>query len=300
MIKKILKWVGIVVGGLIVLIVVALLILILLGTMRINKDYDVQVASIEIPTDQAAIERGRHFVETIGICSQCHGEGLRGDILSEDAVFGTLAPPNLTSGVGGIGGTLNDEDILRAIRHGIGRDGEALMIMPSDYFNRIGDADLGAIVAYIKSLPPVDNEVPETSLAPLGRVVALLSPGGLLSAREIDHVAPRPPDPVRGVTAEYGKYLATICSACHGENLSGRSVPWDFDAPLARNLTPKGVLVSWSESDFINTLRTGSTPGGGQLDGEFMSWEHFARMTDDELKALWLYVKSLPPKEFGE
>ena len=279
---------------------VALLILILLGTMRVNKDYNIQVASIAIPTDEAAVERGRHLVETIGICSQCHGDGLRGDILSEDPLFGTLAPPNLTPGVGGIGSVMTDADYVRAIRYGIGRDGESLVIMPSNYFNKITDADLGAIIAYLKSLPPVDNEVPETSLAPLGRVIALLSPGGLLPASEIDHTAPRPPDLVRGVTAEYGKYLATICSVCHGENLSGGSVPWEQGAPLARNLTPKGVLVSWSESDFMKTLRTGVTPGGGQLDDEFMPWQRFKLMTDDELKALWAYLKSLPPREFGE
>lgn len=69
---------------------------------------------------------------------------------------------------------------------------------------------------------------------------------------------------------------------------------------MARNLTPEGVLVSWEESDFINTMRTGKTPGGGQLDGEFMPWEHFARMTDSELKALWMYLKTLPPSDFGE
>ena len=268
--------------------------------MRVNKDYNIQVASIAIPTDEAAVERGRHLVETIGICSQCHGDGLRGDILSEDPLFGTLAPPNLTSGVGGIGSVMTDADYVRAIRYGIGRDGESLVIMPSNYFNKITDADLGAIIAYLKSLPPVDNEVPETSLAPLGRVIALLSPGGLLPASEIDHTAPRPPDLVQGVTAEYGKYLATICSVCHGENLSGGSVPWEQGAPLARNLTPKGVLVSWSESDFMKTLRTGVTPGGGQLDDEFMPWQRFKLMTDDELKALWAYLKSLPPREFGE
>ena len=286
-------------AGLVALLVVAVLVLILLGSRRISKDYDIQVASVPIPTDAVSIERGRHYVETVGLCSECHGEGLGGDILSEDSLFGTLGTPNLTSGASGIGQALSDEDLVRAIRHGVGRDGEALVIMPSEYFNKISDADLGAIVAYIRNLPPVDNKVPKTSLGPLGRVIALLD-SSILPASKFDHTAPRPPDPTPGVTVEYGEYLATICSVCHGDNLSGGSVPGEQDAPVARNLTPEGVLVSWEESDFINTMRTGKTPGGGQLDGEFMPWEHFARMTDDELKALWMYLKTLPQRDFGE
>ena len=128
------------------LIVVAAIVLILLGSVRINKDYDVQVASITIPTDQAAVERGRHFVETIGLCSVCHGDGLGGDIMSDSPLFGTLAPPNLTSGVGGIAGELSDEDSVRAISYGIGLYGEALVIKPSQYFNKTSAANLWAVI----------------------------------------------------------------------------------------------------------------------------------------------------------
>jgi hypothetical protein len=99
-IKKIVKWVGIVVGSLVGLLVVAVVFLILLGSMRVNKAYEIQLASIPIPTDAVAIERGRHFVETVGLCSECHGDQLQGDIIEEDPVFGTIAPPNLTSGAG--------------------------------------------------------------------------------------------------------------------------------------------------------------------------------------------------------
>jgi mono/diheme cytochrome c family protein len=299
-IKKILKWAGIVVGSLIGVIVVIALVLFLLGSSKVGKDYDVQVASIPIPTGADAVERGRHYIETLGLCSECHGDRLEGDILEDDPAFGTLAPPNLTSGAGGIGGTLTDIDYVRSIRHGIGRDGKSLVIMPSHHYNSISDADLGAIIAFLKSLPPITNQVPETKLGPLGKVITLMA-GDLLPASVIDHTAARPPEPIPGVTAEYGKYLSNICTVCHGENLSGGSVPGESgDAPVGRNLTPKGALVSWSESDFMNTLRTGVTPAGEQLDEEFMPWPHFKHLTDDELKALWLYVKALPPKDFEE
>ena len=68
----------------------------------------------------------------------------------------------------------------------------------------------------------------------------------------------------------------------------------------APNLTPGGGLARWSEADFINTLRTGTTPDGRQLDNEFMLWEDIGLLTDDELKAIWLYLQSLPVREFKE
>jgi mono/diheme cytochrome c family protein len=172
--KRILKWVGIGVGGLVGLLVVLILVLVLLGTvLRVNKSYDIDVAAVEVPNDAESIARGKHFVESIAFCQECHGENLEGEVLEEDPVFGTFAPPNLTSGVGGVGGKLSNLDYVRAIRHGVGRDGKGLFIMPSNYYNEIGDEDLGAIIAYLKSLPPVDNEV-ELSLGPLARIISLI------------------------------------------------------------------------------------------------------------------------------
>ena len=254
-----------------------------------------------MPTGDQAIERGRHFVEAIALCQECHGEDLSDeDKLEEDPLFGTCSPRNLTPGRGGIGGTFSDIDYTRAIRHGIGKDGKALVIMPSEFFNKISDSDLGAIIAFLKSLPPVGNEVPETSLGPLGRIFTVLE-SSLLPATLIDHEAPRPAEPQPGVTKEYGHYTAFMCSLCHGDALSGGSVPGDeADAPPAPNLTHGGPLRLWSEAYFINTLRTGVTPGGRSLDSENMPWKFFTKMTDAELKAIWLYLKSLPAKEFKE
>lgn len=100
--KKILIWVGSIFGGLIALIVLVIVVLYAIGTSRINKVYDVEVASVAIPSGPAGVQRGRRLVESIGLCVECHGENLGGDILAEDLLFGTLAPPNLTSGRGGV------------------------------------------------------------------------------------------------------------------------------------------------------------------------------------------------------
>ena len=285
--KKVLIWVGAILGGLVGLLTV-------LGTvLRVNKTYDIEVAAVAVPTDPESIARGRHIVESYALCVECHGENLEGDILDENPVFGTFAPPNLTSGRGGIVGTYTDIDYVRAIRHGVGREGKGLFIMPSQHFNEISDEDLGEIIAYLKNLPPVDNEV-ELKLGPLARIIALLEPD-FFPARIIDHDAIRPPSTARGVTAKYGEYLTFMCNACHGEQYSGGTVPGESSAPKAPNLTQL-TQGGWSEGGFIEAMRTGVTPGGRELDEEFMPWDRFANMTDDDIKAVWLFLASLEPR----
>ncbi len=171
--------------------------------------------------------------------------------------------------------------------------------MPSESYNKISDTDLGAIISFLKSLPPVDKEIKESTAAPLGRIFTVLE-AGLLPATLIDHEAPRPPEPQPGVTKEYGEYLAFICTLCHGENFSGGPLPGGDPGPMAPNITPGGAPGGWTDAQFINTIRTGTTPSGKQLDDEFMPWETFRNMTDDELQAVWLYLMSLPEKEFQE
>lgn len=292
--KRYLKWVGLAIGGVLTLLVLLILILAGIGGMRVNKTFDIQVASVDVPTDSASLERGRHFVETVGLCQQCHGDNYEGQILGEDPLFGRLAPPNITSGKGGVGGSLTDIDYVRAIRHGVGSNGKALFIMPSEAFNRFGDQDLGAMIAYLKSVPPVDNEVPQSKVRLIAQILTLFDDKALFAANQINHDAPRPVAPSIGVTSEYGEYLGTVCSICHGDNLAGGNPPDDFSV-FAPNLTPAGTLSVWTESDFINTIRNGVTPGGNKLDEENMPWKRFRMMTDDELKAIWLYLQSVPP-----
>ncbi len=297
-VKKILKRAGIVLGSILGLIVIAIIVLYFVGTARVNKSFEIEVAVVEIPTDEAAIARGKHFVEAIGLCQDCHTNNLAGEVAADDPMFGIFAPRNLTSGGGGVGETFDDIDYVRAIRHGIGTDGKALLYMPSQIYNKISDDDLGAIIAYLKSLPPVDNELPDSSMRLLGRILIGAQPSEL-SANVIEHSAPRSPEPQVGVTVDYGKYLATACTLCHGENLSGGNVAgFEPDAPKAPNLTPGGEPGNWNQEQFITAIRTGTTPTGRVLSGEFMPWPYFARMTDDELAAIWLYLESLPVREF--
>ena len=293
---RVLKWGGVVLGGLVGIIVVAVLAIFFIGGSRFNKTYDVQPVAITVPTgNEEAIERGRHLVTVTGLCTECHEEGLKGDVMEDDPVFGRLVASNLTAGKGGVGGSYSDTDFVRAIRHGVRPDGTPLVLMPAEYYNKYNDEDLGAIIAYIKSLPPVDNELPETMAGPLARLFVLLEPS-LLPAQLIDHDASRPAAVEPGVTKEYGEYLAVVCAICHGQDLSGGPVPEEGpEAPEAPNITPAGDVARWTEEGFITAIRTGITPRGNELDNEFMPRENFGQMTDEELKAVLLYLKSVPP-----
>ena len=293
--RRFLKWFGLIVGGLLGVFLVLLVVLYFVGSRKVNRTYDVPIASVAVPSDAATIAKGKHYIEAVGICQVCHGQNLGGPNIetckdvpctgfSNDSFFGKMMPTNLTSGRGGIGNVFTNEDYVRAIRHGIGQDNKALLIMPSEQFNKISDEDLGAIIAYLKTLPPVENELNESGLGPLGRILAGFA-GGLLPATLIDHTVRRTASPVAGGSAEYGEYLAEICTVCHGEQLAGGRVPGD-DRVKAPNITPGGASGSWTRSEFVDTIRGGITPRGNLMDPNFMPWNRFAQMTDDELGAI--------------
>ena len=102
-----------------------------------------------------------------------------------------------------------------------------------------------------------------------------------------------------GVTKEYGEYLGLMCSLCHGVNMSGGPVPGgEPPSSVAPNITPGGAPGSWSQAQFVQTIRTGITPAGNVLNSIDMPWPRFGLMTDDELAAIWLYLESLPAREF--
>ena len=295
--KRVLKWVGIVVGGLIGLIVVAVVALYAIGSARVGKEYAIPEESVAVPTDAASVERGKHLAESALGCTGCHGENLAGGTpFADDGAFGRVFAANLTPGQGGVGGRYSPADFERAIRHGVSAEGRALVIMPSEAYTNLSDTDLAAVIAYLGTLPPVDTNHPATSLGPVARILNAIG-GFPFPVQLIDHARPHPVSPPAEVTAEYGGYLASGAggNSCHGADLAGAQPP-DPEAPFAPNLTSGGKLGGWSESDFIATLRTGKTPEGDQL-SDAMPWKDYAAMTDDELKAVWQYLQSVPAKE---
>ena len=277
---------------------VCLAILAFVGSeRRLNKKYDMAVKAIAARTDSVSVARGEHLFQTTS-CSLCHGEDAGGAIYSQSRMIATMAGPNLTSGRGGVGTQRSDADYVRAITRGVRHDGTSLIVMPSEVFTHLAESDLGALLGYIRQLPPIDREVPPSGFGPMGR--ALLAAGKLnilVAPKTPPYESPADPPPTG--TVEYGHYLADIagCHGCHGYGLSGGPVAGPPGLPPASNLTPTGI-GQWSEADFNTAMREGKRPDGSTLD-EFMPWKVFRRMNDADLQSLWLYLRSVPAKEFG-
>lgn len=293
--KKILKWLGIVIGSLVGLLLLIIAVLYGRGAFLLNKSYTIPVEPISAPADEAALERGKHLSSFL--CAECHGEDLGGVVnWFSSPELGAVDSANLTSGEGGIAREFTSvEDYVRAIRHGVDPEGKPIYMPGVLAFNHMSDADLAAVVAYLNTVPPVDRITRgNEQLTPLA--ILLVGAGQFpMPAELVDHTNQHPVAPPIGVTPEYGQYLAVLnhCDECHGPQLSGGRHPDPRLTIFGPNLTPGGLLASWSEEQFISAMRTGVVPTGRQL-SEYMPWKMIGRMTDDELHAVWLYLQSLP------
>lgn len=302
---KILKWIGITVGVLLILFVVTATVLFLISKQHENEIYQIDIAVIDYQFDDETemLSWGQH-VATIRGCVDCHGGDLGGKIFIEDPVVGILVATNLTTGTNGIGSTYSDEDLIRATRHGVRKDGKSVIFMPSHEYNVIDSKDMAALIGYIRSMEAVDSShLPETKIGFPFRLMYVLSDGdiALFPARLIDHSVPLPETVEARTPMELGAYLATTCIGCHGNHYGGGTIPgvpphW----PDASNITMGGSLANYaSEAEFINTMREGVTPTGIEMNPEFMPWPIFGSMTDEELSGLFIYLQSLTPRETG-
>jgi mono/diheme cytochrome c family protein len=302
MAKRILKVLGVIAIGLAAVVAVVAGAVFITSGSRLNRAYTItpDKLAVSIPTDADSIARGKLIATTLGDCTNCHGKDFAGGEVPVDPALGVFNAANLTPGQGGVGKTYGAEDFVRVIRYGVKKNGRSVLVMPSEEFANLDDQDLGAMVAFLKSLPPVDKEIPPASVTLLGRALLV---AGLVPAPAAEIIDPNAPrfegiPHIQGV--EYGAYLASVgCGGCHsapgytGGTIAGAPPDW----PPAPNLTPVGALAAWSEQDFINAMRTGKTPDGRQLRSEYMPYTQAGQLPDVELKSLYAYFRSLPPAQ---
>lgn len=266
---------------------------------KARRSVIIDIQPVAYATGSAALERGRYLFASRG-CVDCHGAGGAGRVFINDPNGLFVKGPNLTKGAGGVTANYTERDWVGAIRHGVDPRGRPLMIMPSEDYNRLTDADLAALVAYTRSLPPVAGE-PAVMRLPV--IVKALYAAGVIkdAAEKIDHRAP-PAVPVpEAPNAAHGAYVANMCIGCHGATLSGGKIPGGPpDWPAAANLTPgagSGMAQYDTPEKFRAMMRGGKRADGSAI--KVMPFESLSALNDTDLAALHAYLRTVPPKEAG-
>jgi mono/diheme cytochrome c family protein len=264
-----------------------------------NKVYDVPPMAITASTDPAVIARGEHLSKSLAGCAthDCHGADFGAGRVIEMGPVGTLAAPNITTSMA----AYTDGELARLIRHGIKKDGRSVTFMPVMDFAWLPDADVAALVSYLRTVKPVDRaNAGSTKMKTLGKILDRQDKLVSDVARRINHDAQVETAPPPSPTKEYGKFVARLCTGCHGEHLAGGRIPGapsNMAVPL--NLTPDATgLAGWTYDDFEHVIQTATRKNGKPLDA-LMPVEALRNMDDTERHALFAYLQSLPPLPFG-
>jgi mono/diheme cytochrome c family protein len=305
---KVAAWVlGILVVGVAALIVAVL--------VRWDRTFEAPYPDIRASGDSAVIARGRYLVYGPAHCAGCHvapddTAALRAGgepPLAGGYTFvippGRFPVPNLTPDSATGIGRRSDGELARMLRHDVRADGRAAV--PFMNAQNASDEDLVALISFLRSLAPVRHEVPDRQPNFLGRAVLAFA---------IEPVGPRGTPPATtppGATVERGEYLANGVAACVGCHTARSMVTGAYTGPrfaggtpepvagdptrelASPNLTPDsttGRIAGWSEDAFVARFRTGKV-----IAESFMPWESFTRMTDDDLRAIYRYLRTLRP-----
>ena len=280
--KRFLRWLGMTVAALALVAVIAALVVYAWSESMLRRHSPVRATSVTVPTDAASIAEGRRLSLVHG-CVGCHGAGTGGNVLFDEPAIATIVAPNLTTIIRNYG----DADLVTAIRHGVRADGRTMIVMPSQAFTPLTDADLGRLVGYLRSLPPVPGPSARVEIGPVGRIGLVLAK--YKTSLQLVEDAGVPPEATTG-SATLGRYLArTSCAQCHGADLRGASHPEGVAPDLQ-------IAAAYSVENFATLIRTGMGLGGRKL-GVMTPWaaSYFSSFTAEEVDGLYAYLHTLPP-----
>lgn len=276
--NRFVKVLGLAAGGLVALAAVAFLYVFIASERVAARTYDVPLSNFSARTDAEAVRRGERIATIVG-CTNCHGAELQGVVFYDEPNIARITAPNLTKVVP----EYSDAELARLLRHGVKRDGTAAWIMPSAMFSHLSDADLEAVIAYVRSKPARDGVAPEVTMRALGRVgvaTKRFTPAVTEIEATRSRAAPDQADPI-----SYGRYLVmNACTECHGQQLQGSEF---LKAPSLL------VAAAYSETDLANLLRNGVALGERKLGlMSKVSPARFATLTDDEIHAIRAYLSA--------
>lgn len=276
------------------LLILASVGIVMAANTNLSKTYELYAVTVpDLPTDAEIIATEGERLYTTRLCIECHGADGSGTVFVDVPILARLGAANLTTGAGGIGSSYSLEDFVRLLQHGIKPDGRGAFIMPSESYGTMRAEEMATLLAYIQSLPPVDNNVQIREFGPLG--YALVAFGAFpLQPDLIQHETVALSNVEVSASVEYGATLAPLCIGCHGKDYAGMPLPDDASV-IAPNLTshPDG-MGGYSLEEFMSIIRTGQRPNGTILNPVQMPWEHLSAMTDVELEAIYLFLKSTP------
>jgi mono/diheme cytochrome c family protein len=263
------------------------------------------------PATAADIERGEYLFEHVLPCHDCHSKRdfrfYAGPVIAgtagggswvEDQVVPTFSANITPFALHG----WSDGEILRAITAGVRADGGPVHpLMPWDSYARLSAGDARAVVAYLRTLPPVNSSPPRARA---------ISPKEFLIVRVIGRVLPKPwvpPPPVSHTDrVAYGRHLVEVaeCSLCHGADFSGGrvvNIPGTPRSAISANITPDPTtgIGAWNEDNFVSVFRSFAAvskdpvPAAGK--NTPMPWLRYASMKEDDLRAIYVYLRTLPP-----
>jgi len=309
------KTVGRIFKWLVIILIVGIIALIAYVQTSWEKEFTADYPAIKASTDSAIIARGESLAYGLAHCAVCHvpdeklDNVLRGEKVPLSGGWeisippGTFRAPNITPDEETGIGKLTDEELARTLRHMVSHDNK--VVLPFMPYANMSDADLQAIISFLRSQPAQYHKVPENEYSFLGKAVmafGLIKPTGPTKT---------PPKTVPiEASVDYGKYLANSvgdCVGCHtersmqtgeflGEPFAGGG---DVNEPgstmqfTTPNLTPDqntGIMANWTEEEFIARFRQGRV-----YEESPMPWELFSRVDEVELKALYRYLMSLDP-----
>jgi hypothetical protein len=281
------------------------LLAVIVGLASLSCGSNKTLEGITAPTDRAAVMRGQSLVRGLAACGFCHGETadprtpMSGGRPIYDA-HGEVLAPNITPHQTGIA-DWSALEVVNALRYGIDKDKEQRAYEVHKGFTWMSNPDALAVVAYLETLPPMNNEVPKRALGFIDRNTT----GLLLSTpSDVGYVPPIDPKFER----EYGGYLTdhvARCVYCHNspsglfkaeEYLTGGApVRTDKGTKVAPGITNSDTagLGSWSADDIVQYLRTGRTPQGQSSDPDFCPTGFYRNAEERDLRAIATYLKSL-------
>lgn len=274
---------------------------------------------VNVEMTSANIERGKYLANHVAVCMDCHSTrdwnrftgpliagtlGKGGEYFGPEVGFpGKFYAPNLTP--------FNlwdwtDGEIFRAITMGVDKEGNALFpVMPYTYYGKMDQEDVYAIIAYLRTLPSIENKTAQHEVDfPMNFILNTIPQKQEAGSR-----------PKKSDRVAYGGYLANMagCVECHTKVNQGQIVPElkfsggrEFIMPngivRSANITPDnetGIGV-WTETAFVNRFQVYGRIDSLPLLGEnqvntIMPWAMYAGMSTADLKAIYAYIKTLKP-----